>query len=218
MANYDPATAAAIDAHAKATLLQPDARLDACVARSDAHGLRNIRVSPLQGQFLAIQCQLMGARSVLEIGTLGGYSAIWFAKAGARVTSIEIDPRHREIALENTKGLDVEVILGAALDVLPGLAAEGNKYDMVFLDAEWSEQAQYFDWAVKLCRAGGCIFLDNAPGSLILNDEVGKEESLLVKVGKDERVQATLVPTIVGKKGREPYYDGFLIAVVLDKP
>ena len=77
---------------------------------------------------------------MLEIGTLGGYSTLWFARTGAKVTSIEVDPKHRDVALENVKGHDIDIIPGAALDVLPELAAEGRKFDFVFIDAEWKEQ------------------------------------------------------------------------------
>ena len=82
----------------------------------------------------------MGAKLVLEIGTLGGYSAICFAQAGAKVTSMEINPTHRDVALENVDGLDVEIILGAALDVLPKLAEEGRQFDMVFIDADFDDR------------------------------------------------------------------------------
>jgi len=90
------------------------------------------------------QRQVRNANSVLEIGTLGGHSTIWFARTGAKVTSIEIDPKHRDVALENTKGLDVEIILGAALNVLPQLVADGRKFDFIFIDAAWEEQWEYF--------------------------------------------------------------------------
>jgi len=86
----------------------------------------------------------MNAKTVLEIGTLGGYSTIWLAETGAKVTGIEIDPKHRDVALENTKGLNVELILGVALDVLPKLAEEGRKFDLVFIDAAWEELWDYF--------------------------------------------------------------------------
>jgi predicted O-methyltransferase YrrM len=125
-----------IDAQAQSSLLKPNPQLDHALSNSTANGLPPITISALQGQYLAIQCQLIGAKSVLEIGTLGGYSTIWFASTGAKVTSIEINPKHRSVALENTKGHDVEIILGAALDVLPKLAREGRKFDLVFIDAD----------------------------------------------------------------------------------
>ncbi|KAF9870672.1 hypothetical protein CkaCkLH20_11774 [Colletotrichum karsti] len=141
------ANTVAVETVARKSLLRPNEKLDHAIANSQQNGLPAIEVSPLQGQFLAIQCQLIGAKTVLEIGTLGGYSTIWLAQAGAKVTSIEIDPKHRDVALQNVSGLDVEIILGAALDVLPKLAEEGRQFDMVFVDASWGEQEKYFDWA-----------------------------------------------------------------------
>lgn len=204
-----------IDTLARNNLLTPSPQLEHALANSAAHGLPPISISALQGQYLAIQCQLINAKSVLEIGTLGGYSTIWFASTGAKVTSIEIDPKHREVALENTKGFDVEIILGAALDVLPRLEAEGRKFDLIFIDADWDEQWDYFQWAVKLTRLNGCIYVDNVVRELLEYEDIGKRESLLTKVGKDERVKATLISTVSSHKGRpEDMFDGFLLAVV----
>ncbi|KAF2502271.1 hypothetical protein BU16DRAFT_554341 [Lophium mytilinum] len=104
------------------------------------------------GQYLPILTQLISAKPVLEIGTLGGYSSICFASASAKVTSIEIDPKHRIVAIENVRGMDVEVLLGAALEVLPKLVDEGRQFDMVFIDADFDDQLEQFDWAVKLTR------------------------------------------------------------------
>jgi len=209
-------TAAAIDAVAKSSLLRPNAKLDHALENSAKKGLPPISVSPLQGQYLAIQCQLIGAKTVLEIGTLGGYSTIWFAQAGAKVTSIEINPKHREVALENLEGLDAEIILGPALEVMPKLAAEGRKFDMVFVDADWDEQWEYFDWAVKLTRPKGCVYVDNVIRELLESGtaEPGKE-SLVTKVGRDERVTATLVPMLSSHKERaDEMFDGFILAIV----
>jgi len=209
--------ASKIDAHACNSLLRPDPKLDQAFTNSTAKGLPAITISALQGQYLSIQCQLINAKSVLEIGTLGGVSSIWFARTGAKVTSIEIDPKHRDVALENTKGLDVEVILGAALDILPKLAAEGRKFDFVFIDADWDEQWEYFKWAIKLTRVNGCIYVDNVVRQLLEDDNVGESETLLTNVGKEEGVSATLVSTISShKENAEEMFDGFLLAVVKD--
>ena len=203
-----------IDAQARKSLLRQNPRLDHALANSAAKGLPAITISPLQGQYLAIQCQLVNAKSVLEIGTLGGYSTIWFASTGAKVTSIEIDPKHRDVALENTKGLDVDIILGAALDVLPKLASEGRKFDFIFIDAAWEEQWDYFQWAVRLTRGNGCIYVDNVVREL-LNGEKLENDSLVTKVGMEEKVNATLISTISSHKGNtEEMLDGFLLAVV----
>ena len=205
-----------VDAQACTSLLKPDRQLDHARTNSAANGLPAITISDLQGQYLALQCRLINARSVLEIGTLGGYSTIWFAQTGAKVTSIEIDPKHRRVALENTNGLDVEIILGSALDVLPRLAAEGRKFDFIFIDAAWEEQWQYFQWAIKLARSNGCIYVDNVIRELMESETVGEgDESLVTKVGREERVDATIVSTISGHKGNTgEMFDGFLLAVV----
>ncbi|KUJ20270.1 S-adenosyl-L-methionine-dependent methyltransferase [Mollisia scopiformis] len=134
---------------------------------------------------LSILARLIGAKSVLEIGTLGGYSAICFAEAGAEVTRIEINPKHQEVARESVEGLDVEVILGAALEVLPKLSEEGRQFDIVFIDADFDDQWEHFDWAVKLTRPNGCVFLDDVDS-----------DSIITKIGKDDRVTATLVPIV----------------------
>lgn len=211
----------AIDTVAKKALLKPNSHLQYAVSNSKAHGLPAIAVSPLAGQYLAIQAQLIDAKDVLEIGTLGGYSSIWFASTGAHVTSIEINPRHRDVATENIKAAgyesQVDIRLGAALDILPVLAKEGKKFDLVFIDADWGEQWDYFDWGVKLMRGRGCIFVDNVVREMLESDQVsGKGKGgLVAKVGKDERVQATLVPTVSSHRGSpQEMFDGFLLAVV----
>lgn len=208
--------AAKIDAQAQSSLLKPNPKLDHAIANSRKNGLPAITISALQGQFLAIQCQLIHAKSVLEIGTLGGYSTIWFASTGAKVTSIEINPKHRDVAKENTAGLDgIEIILGSALDVLPKLAEEGRKFDLVFIDADWAEQWDYFQWAIKLTRHRGCIYVDNVVREILESGGVGESESLVTKVGKDDRVQATLVSTVSShKQVASEMVDGFLLAIV----
>jgi predicted O-methyltransferase YrrM len=207
--------ASKIDAQARTSLLRLNRQLDQALTNSAAAGLPPITISPLQGQYLAIQCRLINAKSVLEIGTLGGYSTIWFASTGAKVTSIEINPKHRDVALANTAGLDVEIILGAALDVLPKLAEEGKKFDFVFIDAAWEEQWEYFQWAVKLTRGNGCIYVDNVVREILESESVGEGESLVTKVGREENVTATLVSTISSHKDKaEEMFDGFLLAVV----
>jgi predicted O-methyltransferase YrrM len=203
-----------LDEQAKPSLLAPNAQLDRAVSNSAANGLPEITISALQGQYLAVQCQLIGAKTVLEVGTLGGYSTIWFAGTGAKVTSIEINPKHREVALENTKGLDVEILQGAALDVMPKLVEEGRKFDFVFLDASWDEQFEYFQWAMKLARPKGCIYVDNVVRQLVGTGEFVEGETLLTKVGRETGVQASLVTTVSSHKVRENMMDGFLLAIV----
>jgi predicted O-methyltransferase YrrM len=203
-----------IDEQARSSLLTPNPQLDCAISNSAANGLPEITVSALQGQYLSIQCQLIGAKTVLEVGTLGGYSTIWFASTGAKVTSIEVNPKHREIALENTKGLDVDIIQGAALDVLPKLVEEGRKFDFVFIDASWEEQFEYFQWAMNLTRPRGCIYVDNVVRKLVETGDLQEGETLLTRVGRESGVQASLMTTVSSHKARENMMDGFLLAVV----
>jgi len=225
----------AVDAYTTKHLLpasQPyhDA-LQHALSNSTKNGIPPISVSPSQGKFLAIQCRLQGAKNILEIGTLGGYSTIWFTTAGAdvHVTSIEINPKHRDVAMENIKyaGVSdqVDVVLGAALDVLPTLAKEieegtRKKFDFVFIDANWDEQWDYFDWAVKTMEKGKCIYVDNVVRQLleggVAGGEAAKEaepvrgmKELVERAGSDSRVDAVVMGTVGAKM-----YDGFLMAVV----
>ncbi|KID85881.1 O-methyltransferase, family 3 [Metarhizium guizhouense ARSEF 977] len=222
MSTVTPSLLSLVESTAETRLVGDDAQLAATLANSARHGLPPISITPLHGQHLSLLAQLVSARAVLEVGTLGGYSAQWFARAGARVTSIEVDARHRDVALENLRAAGVdgaEVVLGDALDVLPRLAAEGRVFDLVFVDADWGLQADYFDWAVRLTRRGGAIYVDNAVQSMVEDGEDGvtREGSLVARVGRDERVRAALVPTVSVRKWdcESEFVDGFLLAVVL---
>ncbi|KAI0603092.1 S-adenosyl-L-methionine-dependent methyltransferase [Biscogniauxia sp. FL1348] len=216
-------TASAIDKLAHTNLLRQDPKLEFIISNSKKNGLPDITVSPLQGAYLGIQTRIAGAKSVLEIGTLGGYSTLHFVRAGARVTSIDISERHQQVARQNLAeagaGAEaVEFVLGAALDVLPRLAREGRAFDLVFIDADWAEQYAYFDWAVRLARPGACVYVDNVVRALLECEGAveGAKESLVTQVGRDARVSATLVPTVSSHKmGPENMFDGFLLAVVL---
>jgi predicted O-methyltransferase YrrM len=137
------------------------------------------------------------------------------AETGDKATSIAIDPKHRDVALENTKGLNVELILGAALDVLPELAEEGGKFDLVFIDAAWEEQWDYFQWAVKLARVNRCIYVDNVVRELLESENVGEGGTLLTKVGREEKVMATAASVVSSQNEKvDEMLDGFLLAVV----
>ncbi len=216
--------AVAIDALARDSLLKSNASFDFALQNSKANGLPPITVSALAGQYLSIQAQLINAKNILEIGTLGGYSTIWFAGSAedVKVTSIEINPKHRDVAMENLTNAGfadrVDIRLGAALDVLPKLAEDAKTFDLVFIDADWGEQWEYFDWAVKMTRKKGCIYVDNVVREMLESESIdGKaaEGTLVAKVGKDERVQATLVSTVSSHKmNAEEMFDGFLLAVV----
>ena len=207
-----------IDAHAAAVLVKPNPRLQHAQENSAAKGLPPISVLPLAGQYLSILTKLVKAKTVLEVGTLGGYSSICFAEAGAKVTSIEIAPKHRDVAIENTKDLDVEVLLGSSNEVMPKLAAEGRKFDLVFIDANMEGQAEQFDWAVKLTNKGGCVFLDDALAAMFKNNATGEgdTDTILTTIGADERVQATIVPVVACHPMLPtPIYNGFVFAIVL---
>ncbi|CAI6337284.1 unnamed protein product [Periconia digitata] len=218
-----------LDAQAQAAFMHPNERLTNALDNSKASGLPPINVLPMAGQHLSILTQLMGAKTVLEIGTLGGYSSIVFAQAGAKVTSVEIDAKHRDVALQNTKGLDVDVILGDALKVMPQLYDEGKQFDMVFIDGPWDVLADEFDWAVKLTRIGGCILLDDVVPAMLMEailkggvdsfaSKVQGEdtENVITKIGKDERVQAALMPTVATHEAifNQPLFTGFILATV----
>lgn len=190
--------APAINAQAEGALLPPNPKREHAITNSTAKGLPPISVLPGAGQYLTLLTQFMGAKSVLEVGTLGGYSSICFAQGGAKVTSIEIDAKHAEVARENTEGLDVEVLLGSAEEVMPRLAEEGRQFDLVFIDADFDNQLAHFDWAVKLARVGGCVFLDDVVATMIKDGETGRDsESIVTRIGRDDRVTATLATTAV---------------------
>ncbi len=192
-------------------------------ARTVGAGLNPIEVSPSDGAMLALWCRLVDARRVLEIGTLGGYSATWLARAvgeGGSVTTLELDPRAAEIAQENwrTAGVDhrVEVILGAAVDTLRSLvAANTDPYDLVFIDADKKNNPTYLEAALSLTHPGSLIVIDNVVrGGRVVGgssepDVVGTRR-VLEMLGSDPRLQATAVQT-VSSKG----WDGFAVAYVL---
>jgi predicted O-methyltransferase YrrM len=213
----------AVDRYLGNLLAPGDPALEEALAASAAAGLPAINVSPVQGKLLHLLARAIGARNILEIGTLGGYSTIWLARAlpeGGRLISLEADPRHAEVARANIAraGLQaiVEVRLGMALDTLPGLAAERTEpFDFVFIDADKPNNEAYFDWALKLSRPGSIIVVDNVvrEGEVIDADSdsstVQGVRRLLERLAAEPRVGATAIQT-VGAKG----YDGFAIALV----
>jgi predicted O-methyltransferase YrrM len=152
----------AVDRYITDLFVPPDAALTAALQASQSAGLPTINVSPPQGKFLQLLARALAARAILEIGTLGGYSTIWLARAlpaGGRLITLEADPKHAEIARANIAraGLAgiVELRLGRALDTLPQLAAEGRgPFDLIFIDADKPSYADYFTWALKLSRRG----------------------------------------------------------------
>ncbi len=159
----------AVDQYIAEMLVPSDAILDAAIEASNAAGLPAIAVTPAQGKLLHLLARLQGARRILEIGTLGGYSTIWLARAlpeGGRLITLESNPEHAKVAEANISraGLDaiVELRLGPALDTLPQIAVEGaGAFDFIFIDADKNNIPQYFEFALKLSRLGSLIIVDN---------------------------------------------------------
>ena len=212
-----------VDRYIADLFVPPDPGLDAAPQVAAAAGLPPIHVAPNQGKLLAILAQSVRARSILEIGTLGGYSTIWLARAlppGGTLITLEANPKHAEVARANIAraGLAevVEVRLGRALDTLPQLAAEGRgPFDLVFIDADKPNTAAYFDGALKLTRRGSLIITDNVVRNGAVADADSDDESVQgvrrfnAALATEPRVTATLIQT-VGSKG----YDGLAIALV----
>ena len=216
----DQARWSAVDGYLEDALLGPDEALEAALRASGAAGLPAISVSPTQGKLLQLLARMVGARRILEVGTLGGYSAIWLARAlapGGELVSLEIDPHHAEVARANLAraGLDgvAQVKVGRALDVLPTLT---GPFDLVFIDADKPSNPDYFTWAVRLTRSGGVIIVDNVVrGGAVV--EAGSADPAVQGVRRlndliaaEPRVSATAIQT-VGSKG----WDGFAIALVV---
>jgi predicted O-methyltransferase YrrM len=208
-------------------LLPDDPALDEALDASAAAHLPSVPVSPPQGKLLQLLAQIRGTRRILEIGTLGGYSTLSLAKAlpeGGRLISLELDPRHAEVARENISnaGLDevVEVREGPASESLPQLAAEhAEPFDLIFIDADKPAYPEYLSWALRLSRRGSVIVADN----VVRSGAVADAESLDPNVqgirkfhemlSAESRVSATAIGT-VGRTG----YDGFALAFVTQDP
>lgn len=212
-----------VDTYIADKLIKTDSALDRALETSEAAGLPAINVSPNHGKLLHLLARLVNARAILEIGTLGGYSTIWMARAlqpGGRLITLEFEPKHAELAKANIAraglGDVVEVRLGVALETLPKIAAERiGPFDLIFIDADKVSTADYFQWALKLSRVGSLIVVDN----VIRKGEVAnvKTDDPAVRgmrrfmdlAAAERRVIATAIQT-VGSKG----YDGFSIALV----
>jgi predicted O-methyltransferase YrrM len=212
-----------VDQYIDHLFVPPDPALEAALHATEEAGIPMIQVSPNQGKFLGILAQAIQARTILEIGALGGYSTIWLARAlapGGKMITLEVDPKHARVAQANLKhaGLDgsVELRLGPALDSLPKLAEDGaGPFDLVFIDADKPNTAAYFAWAVKLTHPGSLIITDNVvrDGNVVDPDSrdpnVRGARQFNAALAAETRVTATIVQT-VGSKG----YDGFSIALV----
>lgn len=204
-------------------LVPADAALDDALKASDAAGLPAINVAPNQGKLLNLLARIIGAKRVLEIGTLGGYSTIWLARAlpaDGKIVTLEYDPKHAEVAQKNfaRAGVDglIEVRVGKALDSLPGVETDGlGPFDLFFIDADKQNNPHYFAWALKLSHPGSVIIIDNVVRKGAIVDPENKDtlvegvRQTYAIVGKEPRVDATAFQT-VGLKG----HDGLLIALV----
>lgn len=214
----------AVDEYFAEHLLPKDPVFDAVLKASDAGGLPEISVAPNQGMLLHILALAVGTRRILEVGTLGGYSSIWMARAlpkDGKLITLELDERHAEVARANfaRAGVSdvVELRQGRAIDLLPKVAAENaGPFDLVFIDADKSSNTDYFEWALKLTRKGSLIIIDNVVRGGAVADAKSRDTSvtgvrrLVDRLRGEKRIAATAVQT-VGVKG----YDGLVISVVL---
>jgi len=218
----------AVDRYITDLLVRPDAPLEDALQASVAAGLPPINVSPNQGKLLMLLARLQGARKILEIGTLGGYSTIWLARAlpeGGRLITLEAEPHNAEVARANIAraGLAdlVEIRVGRAQETLPQLAAQGGgPFDLIFIDADKQSYPEYLGWALKLARPGSLIIADNVVRKGAVIDPANADPNVQgvrrfnELLAAEPRLSATAIQT-VGSKG----YDGFALALVLaDEP
>ncbi len=212
---------AAVDRYFEEHLIREDAALKAALAAGDSAGLPPIGVAANMGKLLMMVASMVGARRILEIGTLAGYSTIWMARAlpqDGKLISLEIDPHNAKVAHANlvAAGLStlVDIRLGPALDSLPTLGDEGP-FDLIFIDADKSNNAAYLDWALKLARVGSAIVVDNVVRGGAVADPKSRDASVIgarevtVAIAAEPRLTATAIQT-VGAKG----HDGFILALV----
>jgi predicted O-methyltransferase YrrM len=214
----------AVDEYVSGLLAPHDEALEAALRESEDAGLPAIQVSPAQGKLLCLLARSIGARQVLEFGTLGGYSTIWLARAlpaDGRLLTLEAEPRNAEVASGNVAragiGDLVDLRVGPALDQLPQLDAEGaGPFDLTFIDADKANTPDYFAWALDHSHPGSLIVSDNVVrfGELVNPDSddptIPAQRRLHEMLAADPRVEATTIQT-VGVKG----HDGFNVALVV---
>ncbi|MFO1022980.1 MAG: O-methyltransferase [Planctomycetales bacterium] len=214
---------ASVDDYLGEMLVQPDAALNQALQDSAAAGLPAINVTPPQGKFLHLLARIHGAKRILEIGTLGGYSTIWLARAlpsDGKLVTLEIEPLHAQVARQNLDraGLSdrVEIILGKATDTLAKMVQENRgPFDLIFIDADKPGNPEYFQWALKLTHPGGVIIVDNVIRKGAVVDAASDDPNvqgvrrLNELIAAEKRVTATALQT-VGSKG----YDGFAVIFV----
>jgi predicted O-methyltransferase YrrM len=214
----------AVDSYFGDLLIARDEKLDAALAANQKAGLPAIDVSRLQGKFLELLVRISGARRILEIGTLGGYSTIWLARGlpeGGRIVTLEFDPHHAEVAranLEHAGVLDrVDLRVGRAIDTLPTLENTADSpFDLIFIDADKESYPEYLDWTLRLSRVGTVIVADNVvrDGRVVEADcddeRVQGVRRFTERLAAEPRLNATVLQN-VGTKG----YDGLALAVVV---
>ena len=210
-----------IDGYFEDAFIGDDEVLKQALADAEAAEMPAINVTAAQGKFLGQLVRIMGAKNVLEIGTLAGFSAIWMARnlpEGGKLTTLEYETKHAEVARKNIAraGLSdkVEIIVGAAIETLPTLE-DCAPFDLFFIDADKQSAAAYFAWSMKLARPGSVIIVDNVVrGGEVINEKTEDEMALGIQrfvqvCSEDPRAYATTIQT-VGAKG----YDGFTMIVV----
>jgi predicted O-methyltransferase YrrM len=214
----------AVDRYLTSLLVPPDTVLEATLAASADAGLPSINVAPNQGKLLNLLALVSGARTILEIGTLGAYSTIWLARAlpsSGRLVSLEADPRHAAVARENIAraGLSdaVEILVGPAAESLPKLRDQRRApFDFVFIDADKPSTAEYFAWSLEMSHVGTLIVVDNVVRQGQVVESASSDRNVqgmrrfLDQLANEPRVSATAIQT-VGVKG----HDGFVLAVVI---
>jgi predicted O-methyltransferase YrrM len=215
---------AAVDGYIGGSLIPTDEALESALRTAAEAGLPAISVSPAQGKLLQVLALGQGARTILEIGTLGGYSTIWLARAlppGGRLITLEAEPRHAAVARANLAhaglGGIAEVREGLAQETLPLLHAAGEgPFDLIFIDADKPGYPDYLAWSVRLSRPGTMIVADNVVRNGAVIDAASEDPSVqgvrrfIEALAAEPRVTATVIQT-VGSKG----YDGLAVAVVL---
>ena len=225
MSTYTLKKATALDSYICESLHTPEPDLEAALKNNAASGLDEIDVAPNQGKMLYLLAKMIKARRILEVGTLGGYSSLWFAKAvgpEGTVITLELEPDHAKVARENISnaGYDkvVEVIVNPALKTLAKMQEEGTEpFDLVFIDANKEDNPGYFTAGLAMSHVGTLIVVDNIARRGRLIDEGSKDSDVLgtrklfEMMGKEKRVEATAVQT-VGSKG----WDGFSMALVIE--
>ena len=212
-----------VDSYFAKTLIGSDAPLEEALAANAASGLPSIDVSPTQGKLIHLLARTCGTRKALEVGTLGGYSTIWLARAlpdDGRLITLEMSARHADVARRNVAnaglGDKVEIRTGPALETLPKIEAEGlGPFDFVFIDADKTNNAAYLEWALRLSRPGTAIMVDNVVREGEVVDAASRSADVVgVRrmfdlIAREPRLSATAIQT-VGAKG----WDGFALAIV----